>query len=1663
MARAKTNASGGAAAQAGLNYQNRVAAWMAVSILAEQEATPPWGLDPDTTLDFLRCETEQPLDDLLIGTSRDGHAFVQVKTTIKPSTKADSPLAALANQIVRQFLSYSEDIPGEQRWERPLALESDRFVLVTRSASPDSTTKHLPTILTRLRNARTSVRIADIAFNGGERGILTTFTGQLRRAWLEIVGTEPSQGQMLQVLRFLWVQVLDVDEDGRDERDAKNLLRASVLENPVDADSAWSTLVLACADYASRRSGADRVALQKLLTSKGIKLKAPRSYRADIARLQANSASILQSLRAQRVSEIPIGDRLVKIERPSSFALRNAAEQHSIVVVGEPGAGKSGALHDIAHDLISENRDVVFLTVDRIEAGSLGQLRQELGLDHEITDVLCNWPADRRPILIVDALDAARSAGSAQTLYELLATTMRECGQWRIVASIWQFDLRYNANLQELFAGRPPTEFRSAEFSQLCHLSVPLLDHDIEEWKQIALQAPELGRLFVDGTESLRRLLYVPFNVRLAGELLGNGLDVGMLTPIETQIGLLDLYWRERVIRTDHQGNAREAILARAVEKMVASRSLRANRREIATDAALSRALDDVLSAHILSEWTPTADAPPDRSVLTFAHHVLFDYAVARLLLRGTTESLIELLGRETDIVIAIRPSVVMHFQYEWQRDREIFWDAVFRTINSEQIPEIGKLIGPTVAVESAKSADDFVPFTRALFSAEPPTRETADKCMRHITGALLVHAIKSPTGLAGEGQLVWAELLEASTAEMRTNIAYSARPILLSICGHPDRMTNQQRRCAGIVARRLLHFALDQEAHDSMLISGGIEAVCRTFESDPEASGVGLRRCLDSDHVAKYGYEELFRLGHEVDRLIPLEPELVEEIFTATFTNYDDREQPTPLLGSGILRLTTTPRQEFDMARWLLSTKYKEFLQGAPLHATRTLLTALKTYVADHYESRFGDRPEETFDFNGKPAYVATDYSEIWDEGTAHADDQSVRMLQAFQNYVEELWGNEGQIALQSRLLDLLISENRSAAIWRRLLISATKKPKLALDLRPLSWALPILMNYDTSRAVGDYLSVMFASLSSGERQRVEEAILSVPNKANDTYWSDPEYTRNRLLGCLDANFLVTEEARRIRQEKPAPPNEPVFKTSIVTGVYSDEDYLRDQGVPLDAEQNRRLLQLAESAKVFGEMYRNSAPPLEQAEQVLPDLQRLHDALRSAESNKIPESERTLAWGYLAEGARALAEVADLSRDSNVGLLARQLLLEAGVHPAPPAQPEYDAQFDRHPSWGSPAPRIDAAHGLIRLARQEAFADHEILEAIERLVRDEVPAVRYQVAINLSALYHTANDLMWKLLESRSRDDASRGVLQGMLVGALHRLAAHDPERVTNCVISIFDRIRDGDGASEVRRRCTSIFTGLDLWRHEGRCAEIVRRIVEDPSHYDSEAGQIIFDVRNWLNLGPVEPSNSEQDAIRVGSFGLFEQILRSILSRWRPLEEKFRNAGSTPLSAQDQEEARILGRLAESVCIHVYFVSGAYKDVPGDQSEKIPMGFAERKRFLDDARTVLELLSDFSLPSLTHHLLEMLEFFIPYEPRRVFLLVGRVVRTGKGGGYQYESMAVDLVVRLVERFIAEFRHILREDEECRRTLVEILDIFVDAGWASARKLTYRMEEIFR
>src|SRR5207249_781309 len=171
---------------------------------------------------------------------------------------------------------------------------------------------------------------------------------------------------------------------------------------------------------------------------------------------------------------------------------------------------------------------------------------------------------------------------------------------------------------------------------------------------QVNEQAPDLGAVITVAPAPLRALLRLPFNLRLLAELVSTGVSAAALHPLRTQLDLLDRYWQERIVRNDGQGDGREVVLRRATHGMVQRRTLRVPRAEVvAGDPATGPYLRDLLSTHVLAEWLSPAGMP-QHDVLTFPHHLLFDYAVARLSIPTDHKELIARLIAEPDLLLAV-------------------------------------------------------------------------------------------------------------------------------------------------------------------------------------------------------------------------------------------------------------------------------------------------------------------------------------------------------------------------------------------------------------------------------------------------------------------------------------------------------------------------------------------------------------------------------------------------------------------------------------------------------------------------------------------------------------------------------------------------------------------------------------------------------------------------------------------------------------------------------------------------------------------------------------------------------------------------------------------------------------------------------------------------
>jgi len=951
---------------------------------------------------------------------------------------------------------------------------------------------------------------------------------------------------------------------------------------------------------------------------------------------------------------------------------------------------------------------------------------------------------------------------------------------------------------------------------------------------------------------------------------------------------------------------------------------------------------------------------------------------------------------------------------------------------------------------------------------------------LKHMMGAAISRADRP---LAGDDAQPWSELLERITRTINDKIAYAVRPLLMFILDKHENLTSKQKEELGKVSRRILEYGWSKTPYDSNLIISGLQGVCRTFESNPQESSALLSKTTEMDHLKNYGHIEMHWMARELKRVIDqgLASDLIRDIFIAVFT-YNDLSQDQTPMGGRILPLVSSRKQDYEMARYSLAEVYPHFLRVSPVEAVEALIYAMAQYVEDQREStrRFSDREiicanriniADGFEIKGTRALILTDYSSIWDEGRVHRD-YTQKLLDAFDEYLRSISMNEVTRELRHKVLDTIIQNNILACIWRRVLDCGKDFPQtLGLEVRDLAWSLAMLTCNDTGYNAGELIRAIFPLLESSERAKIENTIMSIPKHYGPDIKEAAERVRDKRLGCLDREYLTTESAKKRleeldQSERGAPPNEPPFRSSGAFRSPIDElEDLREEGVNVDAPENKSLIELRNGIKNFCSKHHNSQPGMEKINEILPQLVQAYQKWQDQDYEQPDRRLQDGLFGHLVEACKQIATSEKITDESEAGQFIKKVLLKAANHPIPKPDPQFDHQFEDFPAWNFPSPRIDAAEGLMILAHNAPFVDQELLEAVDRLSADPVPAVRYMVAIRLLAFYKTKPDFMWNLI-TRFGEEENFGVINGFLIHTIDRLYRHHTDQAFPILRMLFEKARQNDvqKAGDARENCMVMFLSLHLWRKHKESSEIINNIINDPLLYHHEALTLPGKLKDIITVGLLTPSDNENYKGSQRAFEILTTLVEKTLAALKYIDIAHREIPFNDWPAEEQEKIKNLFQVLDAISNTVYFASGAFAEKEKERKgEETSLGLNYKNSYFNEADPVISRLAEAGHPAIIHHLVKTLEFLLEANPEKVLLRLGQIIRAGKSGGYQYESLAADLIVEIVERLLSEFRYILRETDECRRTLFEILDTFVEVGWPRARRLVYRLEDIYR
>lgn len=1611
--------AGGAAASAGIIFQQQLGAFFGACLLSARRFGERLNLGTASPI-WLRFETEAPVDDILVSTSTNGYIAIQAKTTVSLSQNLASPFGKTVLQFVRHWIA-CRDGDGNHGWNRPLDPARDRLVLAVSAHAPTTVRVDLPTALRRRSQQGTAVPTK------AQQRALEAFESCVAQAWTSVT-TEKFDSELFDHLAGL-VAVFVFDPSGADRALMQEILVAS-LPDRAEAAAALNALESVSGQMMAKRDGADLASLRQALMTKGINLDAAPRYRQDIAALGEHTQSVAAALRRHEEIEVEGGER-ASIVRECQDVVKMAASEGSLLIVGEPGAGKSGVLNALAGHLLLQGDDVLELAVDQHSVESLEGLSTELQLEHGLLEVLEAWDGTGPAWLIIDALDATRGGKGESVFRTLIAQVLERCQRWRVVASIRTFDLRMGQQFRSLFTGAPPSAaLAESGFSNVRHIRIPPWSE--RELEQLLDQSPALSAAFAKAPSRLRELASIPFNTRLLAELIAGGVNMVDLKRVSSQVELLRVYWSHRIER---HGTPGQLCLRGIVQAMVEARALRVQKHAVTPN--------DPAMIDTLSREGVLVPVQNDRWV-QFRHHILFDFTSAQVLLDpqdivgGTLR-----FPKEQARGLMLAPALAFVLQEIWdlETDRASFWTAVGNILaDTDSDPVIRSAVG-RIAAERPTEANDTLWMAEGVVSGD----DKAIHALAILSGALAIRMEDHPETPAQP----WIKLVAA----LAPNVGPVAAPVRFLLFRFIERTKDHSLRGdLGLAARALLEHGYG--LNDTfMIVSIAIGFVADTYETDAEDSRRLLSKVFDEDRLRNFGWQEVPAVCRKIEAIAFADPAFGAEIYRKTYAFDVTEDRTTSVTSSQILPLTSNARQDYDMARYALGDFIPIFLDRHPLHAIESIVDAVEGYVtrAHPIPAEFGDH---NLKIAGRDVRLREDHSYVWahDPDTKYARDAEVLVAKL----LERLRSSDEEAALQ--LANLLIDKASLAVFWSRLFTaSAERNDAMVGLLLPFALTEQFLVMPDTRKDAIDVVAKGYWRLASDERECFERQALAFNFSGFIAKEEARDHFLRRLFTAIGRDAVATGDAREQLTEKTeqdVAKNERLFviKSSwhgTPEPYYGTRDY--DRNLPANAELTTAINLAKEALALDSDTTAPSGLTLGDACDALAEVENalggdgINPQLRVYAEGVIGQAcNRIIKWNLLQ------AEVDGSSIENFLrflGIAARSIGPEVNDHT--------ESSFEESASWGSPAPRVEAAQAILDLVLQRPDLFHDVSAQIDRLLIDPHPAVRMQVGLHLIRIWDLDRNGFWQRLKARIDKETNLGVLEHLINGVLGRVLHASPALVEPLVLELLKRFPDNnERQSRILKAVANNLAILWVTYERQAARSVVEAWIASPAHYHDELTVILSTMRGAFVAGLADQKKEGDDALRHRALGLAAAIVDAASDR---LAVHYLSGNPND---NDSSEARNSAFLLDVACRELYFSTGA----SGSSEETRRAGRDDGLGiFFCEAAPILRRIGDYAEPHTVYYLLQLLEFLLPLDPERTFDLAAHVLRSGGNRtGFSSESLGADLIVRLVGVFLADHKEIY-ESEERRTALIECLEIFMNAGWPAAQRLLYRLPELIQ
>lgn len=1225
---------GGAAGARGVGLQDRVFAWAAVGMLAEHPL--PGALLPGTVV-RVGAQTGFPLDDVAVETDRVGFALVQAKVGLGLGTAEDGPLAKALAQALDQYLSGLLPVAGGA--PRQVEAGLDALVICTDRLAPASVREDLPAAIRRTASQPPGTAIG-FELTAGQEAALTVLTTHVKRLWRLRRGQDPSDEELRTFLAMLHVITVDA-LDGEKEY-AASVATLDPLIPAGQSQAAWQVLVAQGHEASETRQWRNRHDLATALVNAGIDIRPGRQYQPDIGKLGALTASNLTLLAAATALPVAGGVHLPRLV--SADLGGTAVADGPVLIVGDAGAGKTGVAIGLARQR-QGSQDVVLLQAGDLVGGSTGGA---LGLP--LDQILAAWVGTASATLIIDGLDAARGSRDRARLAELVQALTGT--RWQVIATVRSFDALYSPALQGAFAGRPVSaepERVDPRLSGVRHLLVA--DLTDAELAPAVDSVPELAGFLATAGGQLTRLLHNPFNLRLAVELLTGPVQLstverGRLSRARSRLDLLDAYWAHRVDSQDRV--ARADLLTRVCQQMLTTRELHVAERAPAVLGRDSAAVDDLLSANVLA-LDPQAISGAVR-VLVFAHNILFDFAVARFVLLDPLDPslLAARLDEDPSLPLVARPSLDLVIERLWyQEDRSGFWRLALKLAGGPHL--LASLaVAPRLLLAAPEPAQ-LQPLADALTGGDAETLAAARLLTSQMVGALRAPVTPDQTASAAVPGTAWLalELARSAGASRRWDDAALSADLLGSL----ERRAPLRPGGPGAADRAAAVATLLDACRADLQRFEGIAGAAAghlpgAIAAEPIVAQAVARLLGDAAAMSQWGGTVLTPLAEALPAILAADPALARRTALAIWTFNEPRDERVSLLGSPLLAMHESRRQQAQRGVYVLGQVYPRLCEVDLVSAAQIFTDIADTRLQAPPR---GSDPSRDWPLTAGEAHGWLQYGQQLNTLGAHAAARD--MARALRDALASR-GADG--AEPGPVLALLTANLHHVDAWAAVLEPGDSRVGLACAVLPALASGSLLAHPDTHENAGRLLAALAGTSSPDLAGALERAVEAAGQRAAAN--GLPETILDELLGCLNPSAVTsTGLASRLEDLTVAGGPPPLTPRSAFNSHWSRHtvlDTLAEAGVQIPEAVATTVRALDDELTI---LQNGNADQRPEQERRLPQLFLAADAAIAA-SGIDHQQLRTL----LLRSASELARDDRAMPDTPAGERAAALLLDA-------------------------------------------------------------------------------------------------------------------------------------------------------------------------------------------------------------------------------------------------------------------------------------------------------------------------------------------------------------------------------------------------------------------